>query len=47
VEELSALLTERDRQLAEITGGGWWRLRERLLPLLGLAAAVRARLRRG
>ena len=47
VTELHALLEERDRQLAEITGGGWWRLRERLLPLIGMAGAVRRRLRRG
>ncbi len=47
VTELHALLEERDRQLADITGGGWWRLRERLLPLVGVAGAVRRRLRRG
>ena len=47
VTELHALLGERDRQLADITGGGWWRLRERLLPLVGMAGAVRRRLRRG
>ena len=45
VAELDALLRERERQLAEITGGGWWRLRERLLPLLGMAAALRRRVR--
>ena len=45
VAELDALLRERERQLAEITGGGWWRLRERLLPLLGVAAALRRRVR--
>jgi GT2 family glycosyltransferase len=44
--QLSARLEERERQLAEITGGGWWRLRERLLPVLGLAAALRRRFRR-
>ena len=47
VTELHALLEERDAQLAAITGGGWWRLRERLLPLLALAGSLRRRLRRG
>ena len=42
VAELDALLRERERQLAEITGGGWWRLRERLLPLLGVARRAAA-----
>ena len=45
VAELDGLVRERDRQLAEITGGGWWRLRERLLPLLGVFAALRRRVR--
>ena len=46
VNELIATVEERDRQLAEITTGGWWRLRERLLPLFRGAGAVRRRLRR-
>src|SRR6185436_9876245 len=46
VNALIATVEERDRQLAEITGGGWWRLRERLLPLLRGPAALRRRLRR-
>ena len=46
VNELIATVEERDKQLAEITTGGWWRLRERLLPLFRGAAAVRRRLRR-
>ena len=46
VVELSAQLEECERQLAQITGGGWWRLRQRLLPLLRLAGALRRRLRR-
>ncbi len=37
---------ELSAQLEAITGGGWWRLRERLLPLLGLAGAVQRRLAR-
>ncbi len=47
VSELSAQLEERERQLAEITAGGWWRLRGRLLPLLRVGGALRRRLRRG
>jgi GT2 family glycosyltransferase len=46
VNELIAVVEARDAQLAEITGGGWWRLRERLLPLLGAARALGRRLRR-
>ena len=43
VNELIATVEERDRQLAEITTGGWWRLRERLLPLRRAAASLRRR----
>ncbi|MET0513070.1 MAG: glycosyltransferase [Thermoleophilaceae bacterium] len=43
VAELNERLRERDEQLAAITQGGWWRLRERLLPLLKLAGAARSR----
>ena len=43
VAELNERLRERDEQLAAITHGGWWRLRERLLPALKLASAARSR----
>jgi GT2 family glycosyltransferase len=46
VNALIATVEARDRQLAEITGGGWWRLRERLLPLLRRFAAARRRVSR-
>jgi GT2 family glycosyltransferase len=37
----SARLAEAERTLARIYAGGWWRLRARLLPLLGLASRLR------
>ncbi|HEY5316782.1 MAG TPA: glycosyltransferase family 4 protein [Solirubrobacteraceae bacterium] len=37
------VLRERDETLGRIEQGGWWRLRERLLPLLWLARWLRAR----
>jgi hypothetical protein len=43
VAELNERLREHDEQLAAITDGGWWRLRERLLPALKLASAARSR----
>lgn len=46
VDELTAIVHERDRQIAEIVGGGWWRLRQRLLPVIGVVGALRRRLSR-
>jgi hypothetical protein len=51
-DELEALraevedLRERAATLDRITAGGWWRLRRRMLPLLGVAGALRRALRR-
>lgn len=42
-ERRLAWLAERDRALAAVEAGGWWRLRGRLAPLLGVAARLRGR----
>jgi GT2 family glycosyltransferase len=41
VAELTAAFDDSERKLAAITGGRWWRLRGRLLPLTRLAGRVR------
>jgi hypothetical protein len=44
-EESLEFLHERYQTLCRIEEGGWWRLRGRLLPLLRLAARLRAGIR--
>ncbi len=43
-EQTLEFLSRRDETLSRIERGGWWRLRGRILPLLRIAARVRARL---